>query len=62
MNIVIRTRAVGTPSVAATAGSSRMAIASRLAAERAIQMPISITTPRVARYTQNTLRWFTAAE
>ena len=58
---MMRTRIVGTPSVAATVGWSRIAMASRLAGERAIQMPIRSTLPSATRYTQNRLRSLVAA-
>ena len=60
-NITMRTRTVGTPSVAATVGWSRIAMASRLAGERAIQMPIKSTAARATMYTQKRLRSLVAA-
>ena len=58
--MTIRTFVVGMPTVAATVGWSRMAIASRLAGDRASQMPMSSTPSRQTRYTQNTFRSLTA--
>ena len=47
--------------MAATVGWSRIAIASRLAGERAIQMPIRSTAASATRYTQKRLRSLVAA-